>query len=186
MRLVKLLRKYSLHVGIFAMILLVAGTFAVGGSLLQKILFLVGVPLLGFSAFLNKQKMYTILQLVVTVAAILAFFDSLPDAFRYGIMLGAGLLGIGYLVKINYFKQDVWWPVAGLGLLSIAAGFATNAALHPVMFNSLLAFGGMLVAAYSAIGFFHFKVKIAIIWLVMNIIFAVNPTLIVLHSFGIF
>lgn len=179
-----LMKKYSLHIGIFAMVLLVAGTISEGGSLIQKLLFLFGVPLLGLSAYLNKQKMFTVLQAVVTIAAILAFFQNIPDVLRYLLMLGSGLVGIAYLIKINYFKEDIWWPIAGLGLMSIAAGFATNAVTYSVLFNSFLAAGGILVAFYSGIGFFHSKVRIAIIWLVLNILFAANPLLIVFHSFG--
>ncbi len=37
------LKKYSLAIGIVAMILLVIGTFMEGGSLVQKMLFVIGI-----------------------------------------------------------------------------------------------------------------------------------------------
>ena len=178
----EILRKYSLGIGIVAMILLAAGTFVEGGSLLQKLLFLIGAPALAFTAYLNKQKMFMIIQIIATIGSALAFLTSFSDILRYSVMIGSGFLGIGYLIKIKYSKEDVWWPLGGLGLLSIAIGFATNAIAYPVQFNFLLASGGILVALYSAIGFFHMKVRIAAIWLVLNIIFSISPILFLLST----
>jgi hypothetical protein len=180
MKIMDFLRKGSLVIGIVAMVLLVTGTLIEGGSLLQKILFLFGAPMLAFTAYLNKQRMFMIIQIIVTIGSILAFFTNLPDFLRYSIMVGGGFFGIGYLIKIKYSKEDIWWPLGGLGLLSIAVGFATNAVAHQLLFNSLLAIGGILVAIYSAIGFFHLKVRIAFIWLVLNVIFSISPLLIIL------
>ena len=179
MTLMDLLRKHSLVIGIIAMILLVIGTIVEGGSLLQKLLFVIGAPVLGFTAYLNKQKMFITLQIIVSIGAILAFFGDIYTILRYTILVGSAIFAIGYLIKINYYKKDLWWPLGGLGLLSIAVGFATNAIAFPILFNSLLAAGGILVAIYSAIGFFHFKVRIAAIWLILNIIFSINPLRIV-------
>lgn len=175
------LRKHSLAIGMAAMVLLVIGTTGIveTGSLLQKIIFVIGAPILGFTAHLNRQKMFAVLQIVVAIGAVLAFFDWLPSVLKYAIMIGSGLVGVGHLLKINYSKEDLWWPLGGLGLLSIAAGFATNPVASPLLFNLLLASGGLLVALYSAIGFFHLKVRIAAIWLVLNVIFGVNPVLFV-------
>jgi hypothetical protein len=182
MELLNPLRKYSLTIGIIAMVLLVAGTFVEGGSLLQKLFFLFGAPALAFTAFLNKQKMFMMIHIIVTIGSVLAFFTDIPYILRYSVLIGSGLLGIGYLVKIRYSKEDSWWPLGGLGLLSIAVGFATNAAAYPILFNFLLAFGGILVAAYSAVGFFRLKIRIAAIWLVLNMIFSVSPVIFVLSS----
>ncbi|GAI38382.1 unnamed protein product, partial [marine sediment metagenome] len=157
----------------------VAGTIVEGGSLEQKLLFVIGAPILGFTAYLNKQKMFVTLQIVIVIGAILAFFGSLPASLRYAIMVGSGIFGIGYLIKVNYSKEDVWWPLGGLGLLSIAIGLTTNAVAYPLLFNSLLGTGGVLIALYSAIGFFHLKVRIAAIWLILNVIFSINPLRIV-------
>jgi len=167
--------KYSLIIGIPAMILLVVGTIVESGSLLQRLLFVIGAPVLGLAARLNRQKMFLILQIIATIGAIFAFLSNLHTFSRYAIMVGSGILGVGYLIKTNYFKEDAWWPLGGLGLLSIAIGFATDATAYPILFNSLIGAGGVLVALYSAIGFFHLKVKIASIWLVLNIIFSINP-----------
>lgn len=176
-----LFKKYSFHISIIAMILLVIGTFIQGG-MAQKILFVVGAPILAFTAYLNGQKTLMTLQTVITLGAILAFFKNLPPIVRYSIMVGSSVAGIAYLIKINYYEKDKWWPMAGLGLIGIALGFATNAAAYPVLFNSLIGIGGILVAVYSAIGFFVLEDKIAVIWLILNIIFSINPMRIVISS----
>jgi len=175
MALLDALKRFSLPIGITAMILLVIGTFMPGGSLQQKVLFVIGAPTLGLTAYLNKQKMFTVLQAVVTMGAILGFFSTAPAILRYAIMLGSAALGIGYLIKVNYSKEDKWWPIGGLGLLGFAFSFATNAIAYPVMFNLLIIIGGILMAIYSAIGLFKLKVKIAAIWLILNILLIINP-----------
>ena len=173
------LNRHSLTIGVIAMVLLIIGTLVEGGTLVQKLLFVIGSPILGLTAYLNKQKMFTTLQIIVTIGAILAFFNNISVILNYAVMISSSLFGLGYLIKINYFKEDMWWPVGGLGLLIIATGFATSAVDYPIMFNSLLGIGGILVALYSAIGFFHLKVRIAVIWLILNVVFSINPLIIV-------
>ena len=175
MALLDTLKRFSLPIGIVAMILLVIGTFMPSGSLQQKVLFVIGAPTLGLTAYLNKQKMFTVLQAVVTMGAILGFFSTAPAILRYAIMLGSAALGISYLIKVSYSKVDKWWPIGGLGLLGFAFSFATNAIAYPTIFNLLIIFGGALMAIYSTIGFFKLKIKIAAIWLILNILLTINP-----------
>ena len=169
----------SLLIGIIAMILLVAGTIAESGSLLQKILFVVGAPVLGITAYLSKQKMFAILQAVATIGAALAFLMVMPE-LRYAIMLGAAAIGIGYLIKSNHYEKDKWGILGTIGLVLIAIGFATNPLQYPRLFGFLLGFGGMLIAVYSAIGFFHYKIRISLIWLILNVMFSINQILLFL------
>ncbi|MFC2175041.1 hypothetical protein ACFLQ2_04220 [archaeon] len=168
---------WPLVVGIIAMVLLVAGTVSEGGSVIQKVLFVIGAPALGVTAYANKQKMFTALQSVATVGAVLAFFPVVPGVLRYVTLVGAGLLGVAYLFKTGYYKEDKFGWIGTIGLLCIAAGFATNATLHLLWFSLFLGVGGLVVAAYSALNFFHYKIKIALIWVVLNVLFSVGPIL---------
>lgn len=174
---VKIDEKWSLVIGIIAMILIVIATLLEGGSDIQKILFVIGVPVLGIIAYINKQKMFTVLQSVGTIGAMLAFFPTIPEVVRYVILIGAGLLGVAYLFKSKYYKKDKFGWLGTIGLLSIAAGLATSATLYPMWFSAFLGVGGLTVAIYSTLNFFHYKVKIAIIWIVLNILFSANPIL---------
>lgn len=170
-----------IFVGIIAMIGLVIATFLAGGSLMQKILFLAGASVLTLLAYVNRQKMFLVIEIVVVLSAILAFWYMMP-LVKYLIFVGASIVGVGYLVKIKYSQQDKHWPIGALGLLLLAAGFATNATDYPTLFNAFLGIGGILIAIYSAIGVFLYKVKIAWIWLILNVFFSINPMLIVFQK----
>lgn len=176
MQLIEFAKKYSFIFGITIMLFAVIGTFLEGGSLLQKIFFFITGSGLTFTACLNKQKMFITLQIIVVLSTIIAFFN-LTNMFRYAILVGGAIISVSYLIKINYIKEDVWWPIGGLGLLVLAGGFATNAVAYPVLFNSLLGIAGILIAIYSAIGFFHLKIKVSLIFLILNVIFAIKPVI---------
>ena len=168
--------QWPLFIGIISMVILVLGTIADGGSQLQKILFILGAPILGITAYADKQKMFTILQSIATLGAILAFFQGFPT-IKYGLMSTAVILGLIYLAKTKYFDTDKWGLVGAVGLVCIAMGFATNAISSPFLFGFFLGIGGLLVAIYSAIQYFHYKIKIALIWVILNIIFSISPLL---------
>lgn len=167
----------AIIIGFVGMSLVLCGVFLEGGSLVQKILFLAGAVLLFSSALLNKLKMYIALQLMIIIGAILGFFVSVPILWKYLIMVVPSIVAVGYLVKIKHFKEDPWGVLGSAGLLSLAVGFATDAVSSPVLFNSLLAFGGVAIAIYSAIGFFYYKFRMSILWLILNAVFAVSPIL---------
>jgi hypothetical protein len=178
----KTIEKVSLIIGIAAMVVVVIATVLEGGSEAQKILFVIGVPTLGVVAYVDKQKMFSVLQSVATVGAVLAFFPTIPEIARYVLLVGASLVGIAYLFKAHYYSTDKFGWLGTIGLLSIAAGLATNAILYPMWFGFFLGAGGVVVAIYSTLNFFKYKVKIALIWVVLNIMFSINPLLIFIKS----
>src|SRR4030042_4360387 len=145
-----------LFTGILAMIGLVTGAFLHGGSLAQKILFLIGALALMLLAYVNRQKMFLVIEIVVVLSAAFAFWDIAP-LIKYLIFVGTSIIGVSYLVKINFSREDKHWPIGAFGLLFLAAGFATNAAVYSVLFNAFLGLGGILVAIYSGIGVFLYK-----------------------------
>jgi hypothetical protein len=172
-----------LFAGILAMIGLVIGTFLQGGSLAQKILFLIGASALMLLAYVNRQKMFLVIEIVIVLSAVLAFWDT-ASLIKHLIFMGTSIIGVNYLVKINFSREDKHWPIGAFGLLLLAAGFATDAVVYSVLFNVFLGLGGILVAIYSGIGVFLYKNKIAWIWLILNIFFSVNPVITVVKIFG--
>ena len=173
-------KNWTLIVGVAAMALLVWGTFAEGGSLTQKVLFVIGAPVLGVTAFFNKQKMFTVLQLVASVGAVLGFFTETPSLVRYSIMLGVAVISFGYLLKAKYYSTDKWGIIGTIGLICFACAFATDAAAEALIFNSLMITGGVLVAFYSSTSFFIQKVRIAAIWVILNLLLIINPLVFIL------
>lgn len=167
--------KITLYVGVVAMIALVIATFLEGGSLIQKIIFLAGAVFLTATAYFNKQQMFIALQSMLVVGSALAFFPTLTSLTKYLIMGVIALISIGYLIKIKHYKKDPWGILGSLGLALLAIGFATDAVTYPQLFYSFLGFGGLAVAIYSGIGFFYYKIKITIIWMILNIVFSINP-----------
>lgn len=178
----KTIRRIALGIGIIAMILLVLGTISESGSLLQKIFFIIGAPVLGLTAYLNRQKMFVALQSVAAIGAVLAFFPAVIPELKYAIMIGISIIALCYLIKTNHYKKDPWGILGSLGLILIAIGFATNPLELPRLFGFLLGVGGIFVAIYSAIGFFYYKIRIAIIWFILNIIFSINPMLLLISK----
>lgn len=170
---------WPILIGIIAMLFLVYGTLSESGSQIQKILFVVGAPMLGLTAYFSKQKMFTILQLVATLGAVLAFFPGLSAEFKYLLMGAAAIFGLIYLERAKCFENSKLELIGALGLISIAVGFATDSLTSPFLFGIFLGLGGILVALYSAIQFFNYKIKIALIWLVLNILFSINPLLLI-------
>jgi hypothetical protein len=171
----KTLENLVLSFGIVAMIALVVATFLEGGSLVQKIIFLVGALVLFYTAYFNKQQMFVALQAVIIVGTILGFFPALASLNKYIIMGIITVISVANLIRMKHYRKDPWGVVGSLGLLSLALGFATDAVAFSTLFYSFLATGGILVAIYSAIGFFYYKIRITMIWLILNVVFAINP-----------
>lgn len=176
---VKCTRARSLAIGIAAMVLLVIATLLEAGSLAQKILFLIGASTLGFTAYLEKQRMLIALQLIITLGAILAFFPAVAPYLKYAVLIGALVAALAYLVKIGYFRSDAWGWIGALGLACIAAALSTDAVAYRLAFYSLLSAGGLIIALYSGIWFFHKKLRIAAIWLILNLLLSIYPLMVV-------
>lgn len=161
-------------IGILSMIVLVYGMFITAGSLTQKIIFVVGAPVLFVVAAAEKRVVFMALQLVVWAGAILAFFPEVLSWPRYLIMLCAMIVAVTWIVKkrgLRYWKTD-WTGVLGLSL--IAVGLATQVDLFPVLFFASLAAGGILVAAAAIISISE-GFRLGWIWVVLNALFVCNP-----------
>jgi hypothetical protein len=170
------------YIGIVAMVLLLVGVFSEPASLLQRSLFLVGAIGLAFTAYTNKQWMLFVLQIVISIGSVFAFVQ-ISHILKYVLLLGASLAGIAYLRSRGRYSTDVWGIVSSIGLFLIAAGLATDAIAHPFFFGLFLGVGSLLVASYSFVDYFINKHDPAMIWLVLNIVFAINPLLMAISAF---
>jgi hypothetical protein len=164
------------YAGIASMLLLLIGVFSEPSSLLQKTLFFVGAIGLTVVAHLNKQKLLFVLQVIISLGSFLAFVG-IDGIVKYLLLLGSSVVGIAYLVKTDNYQKDKFGIICTVGLILIAAGMATNANQSPLYYGLFLGLGGLLVACYSFIDYFYNKNKIAILWFVLNLIFAINPLL---------
>jgi len=172
---------WMLYFGIVAMIILLVGVISQPASLFQKSLFLIGAIMLTIVAFLNKQWMLFVLQIVISLGAVLAF-SGLGEISKFAILMGAALIGIVKLVWSGHFKSDPWNIVCCIGLFMVAAGVATDANAHQLLFGLFLGIGSLLVALYSFVDYYFKKDNIAIIWFILNLVFAINPLLLALSA----
>lgn len=176
MELIKFIpKKHDTEIGIIAMIMLIAGTFAEPSSLTQKLLFLLPGPMLAYTAYAANQKLFFGLQAVITSGVIMSFFPAVPYILNYAAVVGMGLISVGYFTETQYIKIDKYWPIAGIGILLLAFGYSTNAAKEPIYFNTLLAMGSLLIAIYSYIGYHKLKIRVAGIWFLLNVMFIIKP-----------
>jgi hypothetical protein len=171
-------------VGIVAMLGLVVASTLEGGTLLQKGLFLVTPPALFGVAYVNDEKMLAALEVVVQIGAVLAFLPSLSLAVRFAVLGGSALLCVGYLVRIDYLEEDRYWPVGGTGLLILAVGISISGT-QPLVFDSLLVLGSILLGVYSLLGLVVLGVRVQAIWVVLNVAFGISPGLRLLGLLGV-
>ena len=171
----------SLYIGIIAMAMLLTGVFSEPASSLQRLLFLAGALMLTVTAYMNRQWMLYVLQIVISLGSAFAFIE-LGGIVKYAILLGAALTGVLYLRRTKRYEADMWGAVSSTGLFLVAAGFATDAKLQPLFFGLFLGVGSLLVALYSFVDYFYNKDKIAGIWMILNIVFAVKPILMVVSA----
>lgn len=165
----------SFGVGLLGMTLLVFGTTFDAGDSWQKILFMVGTFLMTVTAFVDRHKMYSALEVVLIIGTILAFFAGIETSVRYLIMGIPAILAVVYLVKVKYFSKDPWGILASIALLCVALGFATDPADLAMAFHGLLAAGAVMLTIYSLIQFFYYKVRIALLFMILNAVFSINP-----------
>ena len=180
MRMMAPTEKAGLLIGIIAMAILLIGVFSAPASLLQRSLFLAGALMLTLTAYMGKSWMLFVLQIVISLGSLFAFIG-IDDLIKYAILLGASIIGISYLRSTKRFEAGIWGIVSTLGLFLVAAGFATDAVSHPLLFGFFLGAGSLLVALYSFVDYYYKKHEAAAIWLVLNIVFAINPILMVLR-----
>ena len=169
------------YAGIIAMIILLAGVISQPASVIQKCLFLIGGLMLTAVAYLNRQWMLFVLQIVISFGAVLAF-SGLGEIPKVAILLGAALIGILKLAWSGHFKNDFWNIVCCVGLFMVAAGVATDANAHQLLFGLLLGIGSLLVALYSFVDYYFQKDHVAVIWFILNLVFAINPLLIAISA----
>jgi membrane-associated HD superfamily phosphohydrolase len=131
----------TFYVAIVAMIVLVfAVSFLNFGSLLQKILLLVGAFVLFLVAKFGNQKVLQSVELIVTIGAILAFFDLAP-LYALVIMLVAAIVLVVYLFSIEHYKKEPIGAIGSVGFILLAIGLSFNTGSNPLITGFSLGFG---------------------------------------------
>ena len=173
----------SFVAGKAAMVLLVIATFMPGGSLSQKVSYLVGASVLLGVAIINNLILYKALQSMIVAGSILSFLPI--SIFFRSLLLGCvGVLALIYLIIMKIHKRERWWPIGAAGLVLISIGFM-NVGEYALLVNSCIALGGILLTVYAGLDYFIGKVRASLIWFILNAVFAFNPArLVIMHFLG--
>lgn len=154
--------KFSL---IFASLGLLISSYGVllSSSDMQKKLFFVGAVFLISSSIVERHRLYIWLQAVVIVGTLSAFLP-IQNRMKFLFPVSAGVL---YLVVNRKFLLKRNSELLGaVGVILLSTGFAIS---HPAVYLS----GALVISAYS-FGEFRRGVKIALLWLILNLIFAAS------------
>ncbi|MCL4400947.1 MAG: hypothetical protein M1348_02930 [Candidatus Parvarchaeota archaeon] len=174
-----------LYCAILAMaVLIFAISFLTYGSILQKSLILLGAFVLFVVASMGKQKVLQALQLVIVIGAVLGFLQ-LSMLYSLSLMLFVSILMVIYLISIEHYKKEPIGAMGSAGFLLLAIGLAFNTGSNNLVTWFSLGFGAVLIAVYSATAFWLYKVRLQLVWVLLNLAFAISPLLLFFSSFGI-
>ncbi|HPN85020.1 MAG TPA: hypothetical protein PK821_06765 [Victivallales bacterium] len=159
----------SVLFGIIGMLLSSVGAL-ITISNTQKLLFLVGALFLITSSIIEKHFLYTCLQGIIIAGTVVAFLP-VSGHFKALVPLLGGIIFM--IVSYPKFRNKPNEFIGALGVITIGAGFAVS---HPVIYFT----GALMVAIYSLLEFYK-GVKIALLWLILNSIFAVTAIVAILQ-----
>ena len=173
------------YIGIFALLLLIyVISFISFGSILQRLLILFGAFLLFVVATFGKQKVLQALELVVAIGSIVSFL-SLTALYALALMLFVAIIMVIYLYSISHYRKEPIGLMGSFGFVLLALGLAVNNGANTLIASSALGFGALTIAIYSGGAFLLYKNRIQLIFVVLNIAFAINPFILLFHALGI-
>lgn len=136
---------------------------AIPGSPYQKYFLLVGPILLAYSAFMERDKFFTVLQLIIIIDAVFDFLY-LPN---WAVFIITCLLVIGAVVHFamkGVFKDKaLYLGVAGLFALAMGIGL-----LNPLWYLT----GGILLTGYALIGTLRGS-HVSLVFLILNAVYII-------------
>ncbi len=177
------MKKYSLHIAIISMIWLVVGTFLTAGILAQKLLFLIWAIGLLYSSYLQKNWVFTYLEVVALAGSLLAFFFFDP-IYKYIILGIIWIIIMWFVFKQKLLQKEKYWVFWILWLTMLALWYASNSGWNLAFFFWFLWLGSLFMCVYSACAIHFQKDKLAIIFLVLNILFMISPSIELLRIYN--
>jgi hypothetical protein len=138
----------------------------------QKWCYFFGASLLLVSSLLERHKFFIALQIIIVAGTITAFTP-------FSFLLKAAIPIILSAITIIYFAitkqlEDKLTLLGSLGIAFLAAGYAVS---RPIVFF----FGAVVLMIYSFISYRR-GAAIALIWALLNVIFAATATVAIYHA----
>lgn len=154
----------NLSVGIIGMLLATYANLLPQMSLLQKSFYFIGAVLMLISSTLEKQRFFMVLQLVIVGSTAIAFAPLAP-IIKTSFSVACSVIAILYFIFTGQCKDKL--TIFGcLGIAILAIGYAVT---NPVIY--LL--GSIALFIYSLLSYKR-GIKIAIVWVIMNIVFSIT------------
>ncbi|MFN7098538.1 MAG: hypothetical protein ACK4PR_13440 [Gammaproteobacteria bacterium] len=163
----------KLLIGLVGMLIVIAGTL-VSAGMTQKVLYLVGAVLMLTSAALERHSFLVILQIVIVSGTVVAF-TSWPEFIKAMIPIMFSIIALLYFY-FTHALEDWITRIGCAGLIAIALGFADS---NPFIYL----IGGVLLAIYG-VGSYRRGVKIALLWAILNAIFALTSLVAIFRLVG--
>jgi hypothetical protein len=158
-----------------AMVLIVfALDFLPRASFLQDGVFLIGDIILLIVAIENKQKNLIAIQTVILIGIVLSLFSN-GIFMTTTVILSAIILLIGYLYSVHYYSKEPIGFIGSAGFVLLAIGYALNTGNTQILNSLAFGIGAILVAIYSLLSLLLYKVRVQIVWIILNVVFAIGP-----------
>lgn len=160
------LHRITFSLAIIGLLITIAGNFF-PVSITKKLCYLIGALTLLASAALEENTFFSILEIIVSIGAGIAFFP-LASEWKSGIPIGLGVIAATYFSFSGQLKDYLTW-LSIAGVLTITWGYAlTSPALYAV--------GGAVISVYSFCSFRRGE-AIALIFGILNIAFTLTAAL---------
>lgn len=157
----------NLSIGIIGMLLATYANLLHQMPLLQKSFYFMGAVLMLVSSTLEKQRFFMVLQLVIVGSTAIAFAPLAP-VIKTSFSIVCSVIAILYFITTGQCK-DKLTTFGCLGIAILAIGYAVT---NPIIYL----FGSIALFIYSLLSYQR-GIKIAIVWVIMNIVFSITAAI---------
>jgi len=162
----KRLHQVTFSLAIIGLLITIAGNFF-HTTLDTELCYLIGALILLFTALLERNLFFSILEIILSIGAAIAFFQ-ISDSLKIGVPIGLGILAAIYLG----FKYQLKDYLAWLSVIGILIGTCGYALTNPM----ICMVGGAVITTYSFISFRRGEV-IALAFGILNSVFTITALL---------
>jgi hypothetical protein len=184
-RRVKRIDDFFFYISVAAMVILILSVYLIPyGSSVQRLLIFLGALILFASASASRQKVVQAME-VIAIAGVITSILQLAPVYALTVTLVISAIIIAYLTTTGYYQKEPIGVVGSIGFVFLAVGFAFDTGSNPLMTGLALGVGSLTIAAYSAMAYWLYKVRLQVVIMVLNLVFAVSPLLLFLSTIGI-
>jgi hypothetical protein len=153
----------NIGLGVIGMLIIISGTLLT--SLYpQKLCYLIGGMFLLVSSILERQLFFTLLQIVISAGALIAFAPLAPF-YKALVPIILSIIVIIYFMQIGSLS-DPLNRLGCLGLIFLAIGYAIT---HPLVY-----FLGGLCLTFFSFAAFKRGIQLGLVWGLLNAIFTIT------------